>query len=120
MMGSTIRVELVLRNDGTRPAEGIEVELHFPDDLALVASQDLSEGMKEPAPPAPPKSRPLEHRAFAIGHSTLSALNMADLQPRNVSEPQIRKSNSYDVPDDNDSFDVLVLQFVMFRAVFPR
>lgn len=98
-------VDIALANDGSRPAEDIDVHLHFPDGLQI--SDDVEGLWKEPSEPVAPRG-PISDweekmqslsRPLGLG---LPALNMPDLSHieglgRNVSAATIRRTNSYDI-----------------------
>jgi hypothetical protein len=95
-----VRFALYLRNSGTRPAEDVDVALHFPDGFSLFEDED-DEGL--PALPTPPRP-PAKIGTFGslIGQSIANmppfpVISPPYVGPRNVSSLSIRKTNSYDV-----------------------
>ncbi len=98
----TFPLSLEIINEGTAPGEDIDIHLHLPDGLVL---KD-----EERAPPFVPEE-PLRPQSPILGltGSTLSALRNfnpinyqlqglpMDIYPSNVSDPDIRRTNSYDV-----------------------
>jgi hypothetical protein len=100
LAGRTLELELVLVNDGTAPAEDIDVDMHFPDGFLLGDRSDKPTEPEEPNPPRSPQS--LGSRFGQI--ASLSARPQLDPsnipsppEPSNVSTPTIRESNSYEV-----------------------
>ncbi len=53
----TIRLELLLANDGTAPADDVDILLHFPDGFILRTYEEFPPGPNPPKPPSPPKSQ---------------------------------------------------------------
>jgi len=97
----TVRLRFFLSNDGTTPAEDIDVNLHFPNGFALYRRNQLP---KSPPPPTPPeKPKPEFMRLFdaSIMHNIAipPSLNFPKLPPPpgNVSPFRIRPSKSFDV-----------------------
>jgi rRNA-processing protein FCF1 len=87
----TIKLELILNNSGTCPAEDIDVQLHFPDGFLLY---------NERRPPKPPEEP-------AVPSKEMSLFSNLSLQPNipyiarmptlpNPTLPKLRKTNSYD------------------------
>jgi len=97
----TAKLVILLANDGTAPAEDIDVFMHFPDGLRLVERQDLPRSPKSPEPPVQPRT--------AMQMLTESFTPMVELPylgsydsgpialPSNVSAPSIKRTGSYDV-----------------------
>lgn len=98
-----VKLDIALANDGTAPAEDIDIYMHFPDGFQLLEEGEL------PSPPQPPDSpvepmteiqrmsNSMNHR-FQIPTSML--FNPSDISPSlpsNVSSPVIKRVNSYDV-----------------------
>lgn len=89
-------------NDGTAPAEDVDIYLHFPDGFEL-----SDEALDEPRKPQPPK-KPLT-ALEKLGQDPLRGLSMrppyipspstriSNDPPPNVSGPNIRRTKSYDV-----------------------
>ena len=99
-----------IRNDGSAPANDIEVGLHFPDGFSVLDADDLPE---EPSPPNPPRrpTSPLQNILDArsgIGYSSLLRTSMMPhftmptfpTLPPNVSGFSIKKVKSYNVSCD--------------------
>ncbi len=88
----TIKLDLILANSGTCPAEDIYVLLHFPDGFQLYDEEHPPKQPKEPAVPSK------EMNLFP-NVSLLSSFPDIHRLPqfRDPSLPRIRKTNSYDV-----------------------
>jgi rRNA-processing protein FCF1 len=88
----TIKLELILYNSGTSPAEDIDVHLHFPDGFLLY---------DEEHPPKPPEEPAVPSKEINLFPSASLLLNppyiprIPTLPDRTI--PKIRKTNSYDV-----------------------
>ncbi len=100
----TISLDLALANDGTSPAEDIDIYLHFPDGFLLSEEDEL------PKPPAPPKQpvepmTQMQQLARSMQYNQMvplssyfnSASNVSPVLPENVSGPSIKRTNSYEV-----------------------
>lgn len=90
----SIKINLILTNEGNTPAEEVDVYCHFPDGFDLINEDDLDEPPNKPIPPSTPKSR-LEG---------LGSFNIRPFIPDigrpylpNLNKPTIKKTNSYDV-----------------------
>jgi hypothetical protein len=100
----TARLEIVLVNDGTCPAEDIDIFLHFPDGFELFNKDELPKEPEAPRAPTRPKtwiekaSQPMFVPGFHAPelYDRLNSLNVP-ITPPNVSRPSIRRTNSYDV-----------------------
>lgn len=94
----TIEFNLELNNDGTVPAEDIDIYFHFPDGFELF---DEDSYPKEPEIPREPyKPRSIFDTNFSLPN--LAHLNMptnynVPYEKPNISSPSIKKTNSYDV-----------------------
>jgi predicted nucleic acid-binding protein len=94
----TIKLDIWLANDGTAPAEDIDIFLHFPDGISVVNEDDFPEPPDTPEPPSRPESamyRLLDlNRSISLpylGHIAPTPVR----PPPNVSSPRIRRTNSY-------------------------
>jgi hypothetical protein len=105
-----IEFQPILLNDGGFPAEDIDIFMHFPDGFRLLNKGDWPAVPTEPQHPNVPKgpresfmaalSAPLFPGIMAPDILSMSGINkaVANIGPGpNVSNPKIRKSNSYDV-----------------------
>lgn len=93
-----IEIKLVIRNEGTAPAEDIDLELHFPDGFALHTIEKLPKSSQKPKPPYKPKHRyDFQQFDFHLPQIISNNLaNSADKVDLNYT-PTIRKTNSYNV-----------------------
>lgn len=113
LVSRTIEIDLVLVNDGTAPASEININLYFPVSVSttLVYADDFMEAPQLSQAPEKPKG--LAHRLALFGQSPLYNGDMfipsfnsnKDFGRDNVSDPDIRKTRSFDV-----SFKVDTLQ----------
>ena len=92
----TLRLDLILFNEGTAPAEDLDVFLHFPDGFILHGEDDRPGRPEQPRPPAQP--RPYFERSLGYG------IALPELAPRvempriyDPTDPRIRRTNSYEV-----------------------
>jgi hypothetical protein len=98
---STVRLDILALNEGTCPAEEVDIFIHFPDGFSLHDEQDLPGEPHIPEPPPLPQT-PLERATASTGHTWYSSgrERYSDLKipvPTNVSRPSIRRTKSYDV-----------------------
>lgn len=97
----TVELAILLANDGTAPAEDIDVFMHFPDGFRLVEGRELPRPPQPPEPPVQPRTamemfmepclRPVEiplRRSYYSGPIA---------PPPNVSAPSIKRVGSYHV-----------------------
>ena len=102
----SILVQLKIINEGTCPAEDIDVHLHFPDGFELYDFETLPiEIPEEPKPPQKPQPQTMSDRMQVV--LPTRSIDMSSLTPppsltsisppSNVSSPNIQRSNSYDV-----------------------
>jgi hypothetical protein len=109
-LSRTVPIALVITNDGTCPADDVDVFAHFPDGFTLLSESELPEEPSEPKLPRRPLSRQeTVGSAFSsiVNPSYISygSPNLLDFQnfkssPRNVGHPSIKKTKSYDVEID--------------------
>lgn len=98
-------LEISIFNSGTCPAEDVDVSMHFPDGFVLCELSNLPDKPKEPQPPSQLVPRTRKDRlSLAMPSLAVSALpqissfiNSQNRTPPNISSPDIRRSNSYDV-----------------------
>jgi hypothetical protein len=101
----SVLLEISIFNVGTCPAEDIDVFMHFPDGFILRKLADFPESPKELKPPSQPVPKTRKDRLSlmtpSLAISTLPQISpFLNSQPRvqpNISSPDIRRSNSYDV-----------------------
>jgi hypothetical protein len=91
MKTRTIRVKLVLRNEGTCPAEDIHILLHFPDGRM---PYDEEHPPKEPQEPSAPSKEMFPNSSL---FTSLPDIRVGLPQPHNPNLPRIRKTNSYEI-----------------------
>jgi len=93
-----VSVDVRVLNEGTAPAEDIDVSMHFPDGLQLLAEGDLPEHPEEPTPPEPPQKSALVPQITDSGLHTpnipTTQLPTSTSAP-NVSSPEIEEVSSY-------------------------
>ena len=91
-----VEIKLRIRNDGTAPANDIDVKLHFPDGFTLHIEKGLPKLLSEPTPPYLPKNRfDIQSRGYNLpifGNNSIKQPSVIDLNA-----PNIVKTNSYDV-----------------------
>lgn len=94
----TIEVKLEIENVGSAIASNVDVFLHFPDGFELLSKESYPEPWTTPVPPERPKTpieflKPIEAPDFShlYGHQG------GPVQAPNVSVPDIRRTNSFDV-----------------------
>jgi PIN domain len=101
LLANTARLDILAVNEGTCPAEGLDIFLHFPDGFALVTESGLPKIPQKPNPPRKPETL-AERMASAFQLPSVFArapsFNLPDTsRPTNVSTPRIRRTKSYDV-----------------------
>lgn len=117
----TIRLDLCLFNYGTAPAEDIDVFLHFPDGFDLYDEDEKPQMSEPPDPPRPPRTG-AEMIQASLATPNLSHLYRSPTYvpaQSNVSAPDIKRSNSYEVSYEvgrlkqhmNEPFDPLYVVF---------
>jgi rRNA-processing protein FCF1 len=100
----TAALEIVLVNEGTCPADDVDIFAHFPDGFELFEESECWETPEEPKAPRKPQSALTDF----IGPSAIANVRNFypsahfDLAshittPSNVSGPKIKRTNSYDV-----------------------
>lgn len=100
----TVKLPIYVANDGTAPAEDVDVFMHFPDGFKLTDEQGLPSVSRPPDPPAKPKTQ-MQRALESINGSLVSIPPLASYIPdailslsqQNVSSPNIRQTGSYDV-----------------------
>lgn len=103
----TAAINLILLNEGSKPADDVDIFMHFPDGFELFEEDEYDKEPEAPKPPRKPKSI-LEQATVGF---PVTALGLADryaylpdlgqirmpVGPSNVSGPKIKRTNSYDV-----------------------
>lgn len=94
----TFTIELILHNKGGKPAENIDLYLHFPDGFEMPEEKGFPKIPSKPSPPYLPKNR-LDFGPLNLQLPMLSGLhsNVADHITHAFNGPTIRKTNSYEV-----------------------
>lgn len=98
----TITLTIWIANEGTAPAEDIDIFMHFPDGLVLLKESELASEPESPQPPPKPRTA-LEQLRYNfsppsnIDLSSLTRLPQVIRTPPNVTAPRIKRSQSYDV-----------------------
>lgn len=97
----SIKLSLLVANDGTAPAEDVDVFLHFPDVFELKDERGFP---KHPIPPDPPaKPRTQMAQLLGLGNGARMILphlitrKDSILRPPNVSAPNIKRTSGFDV-----------------------
>lgn len=98
----SILLKILLSNTGTCPARDISISMHFPDGFVLNESEDFPDAPEQPEPPAAPVARTKEQRLASLMSVPIMRplppyLGPHSRTPPNVSNPRIRRTNSYDV-----------------------
>ncbi len=122
----TIRLDLCLFNNGTAPAEDIDVFLHFPDGFDLYDEDDKPQVPEAPNPPRPPMTQTeIMQDRLGLHNSSYRNLSPTYLPGKsNVSAPEIKRSNSYEVSYEvqrlkqhiNEPSDPLYVVFDSFES----
>jgi len=119
----SLKIELEIYNEGTVPAEDIDLWLHFPDGFELFDNQDFCAVSPEPKPPYKPKNR------FDFGNLTAipQIINpySQSISPAIFDRPSIKKTNSYEVEmhcsslkhNHSFQFDDLFIKYSSFEDV---
>lgn len=129
----SILVEISISNLGTCPAEDIDIFMHFPDGFILRELSKFPDKPKEPEPPFQPIPKTRQERLSLIMPSPARLAlpqisNFLNSQPKvqpNVSSPNIRRSNSYDVKfhvhrlkqNSSESLAPMIVTFDSFEQV---
>jgi len=98
----TFKLDIALANDGTAPAEDIDIYLHFPDGFQLLEEDELPNPPEPSDPPLKPMTA-MQQLNNSINRNIMPSsvyFNQPVSSPRlpqNVSNPNIKRVNSYDV-----------------------
>jgi len=99
------KIELLIfaTNDGTAPAEDVDVFLHFPDGFEVTDGDSFPDAPPSPEPPAKPRTR-LQYLAESVALPSLDPSLLINRipdvvmrPPQNVSTPNIKRTSSYEV-----------------------
>lgn len=99
---NTAKLNISIQNDGTTPADQIEVELHFPDGFLLYTEAELHEPPREPKPPKKPRTTleslsDMQNIGFPSPYFPIYEPNTLNLPFSNVSLLSKKHGNSYTV-----------------------
>ena len=120
----TIKFNLELKNNGTQPAEDIDVHMHFPDGFGLWEDDDFPKLPNAPKPPQKPRTQiDLLTRGFGPDLSSLRPHIPAMHYPHSASPVKtfsLNKTNGFDVREQlpllkhglSHNFPSLCLTFV--------
>jgi hypothetical protein len=102
----TAAIKVILFNDGSCPADDVDIFMHFPDGFELFNEDEYEKEPEAPGAPRKPRSV-LEEAAGAYSLGTADFIRPSYLDdlsrfrlptgPSNVSGPRIKRTNSYDV-----------------------
>ena len=95
-LNDCIKIKLLLKNEGTAPAEDIDLQLHFPDGFELHNIKKLPKVLKQPEPPYKPKHR-FDFQNTSNFFPSFPHVNTVPEVNVDLSVAQIKKTNSYDV-----------------------
>lgn len=115
----TIKLSLFIANDGTAPADDIDVFLHFPDGFEILDEEHFPREPKPPTPPDTPKTsmqRMLESVAISpyLYSPIMGRVPNGIASLKNISGPNIRKTGSYEV-----TFEITRIKHKLQEAVDP-
>ena len=91
-----VDIKLIIRNDGTAPAEDIDLEFHFPDGFELITKKEFPKTSKEPQAPYQPKNK-FDYKHNNLNFSILPNNYKSPITNVNLNAPTIKKTNSYNV-----------------------
>jgi len=94
-----INLTLFLLNEGTAPADNIDVKLTFPDGFEIMEKDEWKNfEPTSPSIPSKPKSKNIMDSIITPSLNNLYNIHRPnDFEPVNISDPTIKKTNSYDV-----------------------
>ncbi len=96
----TLRLDLIIINEGSYPAEDVLIDMHFPDGFRLINEGQLPKAPTAPDAPERPKT---ELERITQGFRMPDIYPMRDIRsladvgiptPRNVSSPDIRRTTT--------------------------
>jgi rRNA-processing protein FCF1 len=102
LFNRTLELCILLVNDGTAPAEDIDISMHFPDGLIIVNEEGLPKPIEEPNPPKEPQTTMQQMQNTFPNNVEYPVLrNSFDSKiitpPSNVSPLSIKRTNSFEV-----------------------
>lgn len=99
--------QVILLNNGSCPAEDIDIRLHLPDGLQVYEDADTPcKFPSEPKPPLGPMTlfeETMKNHAFTLNNilspnfAAINAFNAVTAGPAKISGPKIRRTNSFEV-----------------------
>jgi predicted nucleic acid-binding protein len=97
----TIELLILLANDGTAPAEDIDIFMHLPNGFKVLEKKNLPEAPEAPEPPTEPRTT-IQMLTESINRSEtypyIGPIAPGPIAPPpNVSAPKIKHTNSYEV-----------------------
>jgi len=98
----TVKLVVFVANDGTAPAEDIDMFMHFPDGFKLIGERGFPKSPEPPKPPAKPRTQ-MQKMLESISGPLVTLPSLAHYIPEpilplpNVSAPNIKQMNSYNV-----------------------
>lgn len=103
-----VRLNISLFNDGTAPAQDMDVSMHFPDGFELLNDDNVDQFLIEPQHPVLPTKPMNQLRKFMNTYSAVSPdissfivpspiQKSYPTEPPNVSSPVIKRGNSFTV-----------------------
>lgn len=98
----TIELYVFVANDGSAPAEDIDVILHFPDGFRLTDAEGYPNSPSPPEPPREPRTQMQKMtESISVPLLDMKSINYhipdTIIAPQNVSSPIIKRTNSYEV-----------------------
>ncbi len=105
MLSRIFEIKLVLINEGTEPAEDVDIFLQFPDGFVMFEEEKYPRKPKKPEEPEKPRSLSEMVMRNNLGLTVSSSLLRSPYYPphspiipkRTDTSPNIKKTNSYDV-----------------------
>jgi len=98
-----IELKFLIINEGSQPAEDIEIFMIFPDGFEMFSEDEIPKKPKEPEKPIPPRSTidMLSKISYmpktAFPNLTIPSINNVGINRNLSSGPHIRKTDSYEV-----------------------
>ncbi|HEU5167164.1 MAG TPA: PIN domain-containing protein [Chitinophagaceae bacterium] len=100
---NSAELSIIVKNVGSVPAIDLDVQFHYPDGFDIIDVDKFPEIKEKPTAPYKPKHS-MDFKPFDLGVGLVAPLyGMRDFRPdlskinSNVSSPDIKKTNSYDV-----------------------
>jgi rRNA-processing protein FCF1 len=120
----TIKIDLLLINEGTGPAENIDLSLYFPDGFEIMGMDEFNSEPKEPIKPYRPKNN-FDYDQKLLNIDIPAIIFKDNKYKSNTTKPIIRKTNSYEIKYHIDNlkhfqshiFDPLFLTFPSYNEI---